>query len=91
MHILYVVFQYTFKDVVCITQAFLQTFKTSRQFSPGSGPGSGGHCWSVLQAEGKMRTDKAAFGSMHQLGIHRGMSQFSRKETESHESEAIHM
>ena len=34
-------------------------------------------------------TDKAAFRRVHQLGIHRGMSQFSRKQSESHDSEAV--
>lgn len=34
---------------------------------------------------------KAAFRTVHQLGIHWGMSQFHRKESERHESEVIHV
>lgn len=40
---------------------------------------------------GKERIDKAAFKKVHQLGIHREISHFHRKESESHESEAIHL
>lgn len=40
---------------------------------------------------GKENGDKAAFRRLHQLGIHWGISHFHRKESESHESDAIHL
>lgn len=93
-----VISPYTLKDeylisvfCLCDMRAFLQAFRRSRRFSLRSASGSGGHCQSVLQADGKTRTDKAAFRKEYQLGIHRGMSQFHRNESKSHESEAIHV
>lgn len=89
IHILSLISTYTFKYLLYLTRALLQAFKTSRQFRVRIRE------WRSLLAcapgRGKMTRDKAAFRRMHQLGIHRGMSQFSRKESDSHDSEAIYM